>query len=83
MTMSNPSVWRAAACALIALTVAPTRVGAAINVVTVTTTRNYENARGYTYAEITVHGSVARADGSVGLYVARIVACHLYDEPRH
>ena len=64
---------------MIALTVAPTRVGAAINLVTVNATRNYENARGYTYAEITVHGSVARADGSVGLYVAPAVLIY----PRH
>ena len=66
--MTNPSVWRAATCALIALTLAPMSVEATINRVTVTTTRNYENARGYIYAEITVHGSVARADGSVGVY---------------
>jgi hypothetical protein len=79
MTMSNPSVWRAAACALIALTVAPTRAGATIHAVTVTTTRDYENARGYTYAEITVHGSVARADGSVGVYDAPAVLIF----PRH
>ena len=77
--MSNPSVWRAAACVLIALTVAPTRAGATINAVTVTTTRDYENARGYTYADIMVHGSVARADGSVGLYVAPAVLIY----PRH
>jgi hypothetical protein len=31
--------------------------------VTVNGTRDYEDAHGFTYAEITVHGSVARADG--------------------
>jgi hypothetical protein len=45
-----------------------TRAEAAIDSVTVNTTRAYEGARGYTYAEITIHGSVLRADGSVGQY---------------
>ena len=46
----------------------PMRAEATITSVTVNTTRQYENAAGYTYAEITIHGSVARADGSVGQY---------------
>jgi hypothetical protein len=44
------------------------RAEATIKSVTVNTTRDYENADGYTYAEITIHGTVARADGSVGEY---------------
>jgi len=36
--------------------------------VKVITTRDYQNAKGYTYAEITIYGSVARADGSVGSF---------------
>jgi hypothetical protein len=55
------------------------RVEATINAVTVTTTRDYESARGYTYAEITVHGSVARADGSVGIYAVPAVLIYPRD----
>ena len=46
---------------------------------TVNASRNYENARGYTYAEITVHGTVDRADGSVGVYAVPAVLIY----PRH
>jgi hypothetical protein len=47
--------------------------------VTVNTTRDYENARHYTYAEITIHGSVARADGSVGQYTVPAVVIYPRD----
>ena len=77
--MTNPTVWKAATCALIALTLAPIRVEATITSVTVNASRNYENARGYTYAEITVHGTVDRADGSVGVYAVPAVLIY----PRH
>ena len=63
--MTSPMVWKAATCALIALTLAPIRVEATIASVTVNASRHDENARGYTYAEITVQGSVARADGKL------------------
>ncbi|HEY7058300.1 MAG TPA: alpha/beta hydrolase domain-containing protein [Vicinamibacterales bacterium] len=75
--MISTSVWRAAICAAIAL--APMRAEATINSVTVKSTRNYENAHGFTYAEITVHGSVARADGSLGRYSVPAVLIY----PRH
>ena len=77
--MTNPTVWKAATCALIALTLAPISVEATITSVTVNASRNYENARGYTYAEITVHGTVDRADGSVGVYAVPAVLIY----PRH
>ena len=41
---------------------------ASINSVTVHTSRDYENAAGYTYAEITIHGFVSRGDGSASAY---------------
>jgi hypothetical protein len=41
---------------------------AALDSVTVNRTRPYEKAAGYTYAEITITGSVRRADSSVGQY---------------
>ncbi len=66
--MSNTSLKRAAICLFIMLAVVPTRAEATVTSVTVTTSRQYENAAGYTYAEITIHGSVARADGSLGQY---------------
>ena len=66
--MANTSVKRAAICVFIMLAVVPMRAEATITSVTVTTSMQYENAAGYTYAEITIHGSVARADGSLGQY---------------
>jgi hypothetical protein len=62
------SLLRAAACMFIVLTIPSARAEASIDAVTVKTTRNYEKAAGYTFAEITIRGSVARADGSVGRY---------------
>ena len=53
-----------AVCALVGVISVP-RAEAKILSATVNTTRDYENARDYTYAEITIHGSVARADSSV------------------
>jgi hypothetical protein len=41
--------------------------------------RNYENARGYTYAEITVYGTVDRADGSVGMYTVPAIVIYPRD----
>ena len=52
-------------CVLVGLISVPPAEADIISV-TVNTTRDYENARHYTYAEITIHGSVARADGSAG-----------------
>ena len=77
--MTNPTVWKAATGAWIALTLAPIGADATITSVTVDASRPYENAAGYTYAEITVHGSAGRADGSVGLYAVPAVLIY----PRH
>ena len=66
--MSNTSLKRAAICLFIMLAIVPIRAEATVTSVTVITSRQYENAAGYTYAEITIHGSVARADGSLGQY---------------
>ena len=77
--MTSTSLWSAAACVAIALTFAPVNAEAAITSVAVNTTRQYENARGYTYAEVTVQGSVTRADGSAGLYSVPAVVIY----PRH
>ena len=70
---------RAAICVFCTLTLVPMTAEATISSVTVNTTRDYENAAGYTYAEITIHGSVARADGSVGLYA--VPAVLIYPRP--
>ena len=77
--MTTSTVWKAATGALIALTVAPMRVEATITAVTENAARDYDHARGYTYAEITVHGTVDRADGSVGVYAVPAVLIY----PRH
>ena len=70
---------RIATCVFIALTFIPGPAEAVIGSVTVKTTRDYEGADGYTYAEITLHGSVARADGSTGLYSVPAIVIY----PRH
>jgi hypothetical protein len=71
--MTTSTVWKAATGALIVLTLAPIRVEATITSVTVDAARDDDNARGYTYAEITVHGTVDRTDGSVGVYTVPAV----------
>jgi hypothetical protein len=53
---------------LAGLTFIPPSAEARIDSVTVNASRDYENFDGYTYAEITIDGSVARADGTVGRY---------------
>jgi hypothetical protein len=63
----------------IALTFIPLTAEATIHSVTVNTSRAYENGAGYTYAEITIHGSVTRADRSVGQYSVPAVIIY----PRH
>jgi hypothetical protein len=77
--MTNSTMWRVAMCASIALTLAPIGVEASITSVTVNTSRTDQNAVGYTYAEITVHGTVERADGSLGSYAVPAVLIY----PQH
>ena len=64
--MTNISLSRFAIYLCVGLAFVPMTAEATIDSVTVKTSRNYENAPGYTYAEITILGSIARADGSVG-----------------
>jgi hypothetical protein len=51
------SLRSAAVVVFVMLVLVPTRAEAAIESVTVKATRDYANAAGYTYAEITIHGS--------------------------
>jgi hypothetical protein len=53
---------------LLGLALIPATAEATISSVTVTAQRPYEGANNYTYAELTVNGTVARADGTVGVY---------------
>jgi hypothetical protein len=62
------SLLRFAIYLCVGLAFVPTTAEATIDSVTVKTSRAYEHAAGYTYAEITILGSIARADGSVGQY---------------
>ena len=71
--MTHKTVWKAASGALFALALAPIRVEATITSVVVNASRSHEYGHGYTYAEITVHGTVHRTDGSVGDYAAPAV----------
>jgi hypothetical protein len=77
--MAHTWFWRATTAAFVALTVVPTRAEATVDSVTVITSRDFEHADGYTYAEITVRGSVARADGGAGQYSVPAVVIY----PRH
>ncbi len=60
--------FRFAASAALGLALMPLTADATISSVTVNTSRDYENAPGYTFAEITLKGYVARADGTIGQY---------------
>jgi hypothetical protein len=71
--MTNSTVWKAATAAAIVWMLAPIGAEAAIMSVTVDASRPYEKARGYTYAEITVRGTVDRTDGSIGVYAVPAV----------
>jgi hypothetical protein len=73
------SMLRIAAWALGLYVFVPHTAEAAIDKVSVNVTRAYENARGYTYAEITIEGSFMRADTSVGRYSVPAVIIY----PRH
>jgi hypothetical protein len=53
---------------LLGLVLVPALSQASISSVTVNNTRDFEDAQGYTRAEITIRGQVARADGTVGQY---------------
>ena len=66
--MLNATFSRVTMSVFMALTFVSMTAEAAIRSVTVNTSRDYEAARGYTYAEITIHGAVVRVDGSLGLY---------------
>jgi hypothetical protein len=68
LTVTRLSLLRAALFLLSAWACIPPSAEGAIDSVTVNTSRPYENAVGYMYAEITIAGSVERADGSVGQY---------------
>ena len=57
----------------------PLKADASISSVTVNRSGRFQGAHGYTHAEITIHGSVPRADGTVGHYSVPAVIIY----PRH
>jgi hypothetical protein len=77
--MAQSSLWRAALGVLVALAFAPLAAGAAVGSVTVDTSRPYEGHGDYTFAEITIQGTVSRPDGSLGHYT--VPAVLLYPRP--
>ena len=77
--MSEIFLLRSAVCAFSLAGFVPPTADAAIERVTVNTSRDFENAGGYTYAEITIDGSVMRADGTAGQYSVPAVIIY----PRH
>ena len=70
---------RAAIWSFCMFTFVPPSAEATVTSVTVNSTSAYEHAAGYTYAEITIHGSVARPDGTGGVYSVPAVIIY----PRH
>jgi hypothetical protein len=77
--VAHTSLIRAALCLVVTVGFVPLTAEATIASVTVETCRDYENADGYTYAEITIRGSVSRADGTVGNYSVPAVIIY----PKH
>lgn len=77
--MAKISLLRFAICLCVAVTFIPGVAEATIHSVTVTSSRDYENVVGYTYSEITIRGSIARPDGSMGRYSVPAVIIY----PRH
>lgn len=77
--MAHTSLLKAAVGVFVTLAFVPMRAEATISSVTVKTSGDYEPADGYTYTEITIDGTVARADGSVGRYSVPAVVIY----PRH
>jgi Alpha/beta hydrolase domain len=73
-------VFGCAVSVLAGLTLISRPAEARIDSVTVNASRDHERHDGYTYAEITIRGSVARADGSVGRYT--VPAVIIYPERR-
>jgi hypothetical protein len=58
-------------CCLLLL--APGRAGAEVTSVTIDSSRPYEGADGYVYVEATMHGTIAREDGSAGEYSVPLI----------
>src|SRR5688572_7257840 len=79
--MSVISLPRIAVCSLSLMTFVPAAAEAAIERVTVNSSRDYQHASGYTYAEITIDGSVMRADGTAGQY--SVPAVIIYPRNEH
>ncbi len=75
--MADTMLWKLAIrCLSVGLVVIPLTAEATIERIDVKASRDYKGADGYTYAEITIHGSVARADGSVGQYAVPAVVIY-------
>ena len=68
VAVAKSSLCGLAICVLVGISVIPSTAEASIDAVVVNASRDYEHAKGYIYAEITLRGSVARADGSMGQY---------------
>jgi hypothetical protein len=70
-------------CALCLFTFVSSVAEAAIDTATVNTSREYEQARNYTYAEITIGGAVMRPDGTAGRYSVPAVIIYPREHVRH
>lgn len=62
-----------ALCCSLVLALAAGSASATVDRVTVQSSEPFEKVSGYTYAEATMHGTVARADGTVGEYAVPMV----------
>ena len=79
VSMARTWLLRVAVSVLVGLAFIPLTAEASINSVTVNSSGDFQAAHGYTYAEITIHGSVPRTDGTVGHYSVPAVLIY----PRH
>ena len=66
--MTHTSLSKVVIGVLVALAFVPMPAEATVGSVTVNSSRPFEHGDDYTYAEITIQGTVARPDGSVGSY---------------
>ena len=68
-----------AVCCSVVLALATGLANATVSSVTVDSSEPFEKVSGYTYVEATMHGTVERADGSVGEYAVPLVLIYPED----
>ena len=70
---------RFAVCCSLVLVLAAGLANATVDSVTIDSSKPFEKVSGYTYVEATMHGTVERADGTVGEYAVPLVLIYPED----